>query len=351
MNYGRRRFRGYSRASRAYRRTFRNGSSAIRRAAGNYRAALQQRDSTQINLSVPTQITASCHIAPFTVYNYFNGPTEADAAIDLQFSGVYALNIWDLIRRSSFYQSYASMYDQVKIDRIRLKLTPGSFTQTTGINYQSFTVVTAWDRTGLSEEQLALNTNTWDAAANGPGSDSIGTTGVNGYGLYVRMTGDDVATYSSAVTKSVNPNTSTSIIRTLYPRTTAEKGYYCNTADIDKWYTGYANGHWYGIDNDLGIRGKYTNVTNTTGAQFPVPIFGQIAKMNSKAYQGNPCYILESPNIPFKPTLLVGLLNKTSITAPGQDGANQNADPSITFYVEADIGVTFRGLRKAPLVQ
>ena len=346
MNYyGRnRRYRTYSRASRTYRRSSRFGSSAQRRAAGNYRAALQQRDSTQVNLSIPTQLTAFSAVDDTTVHNYFLGTTSGATSVTWSFNGVGVLNIWDLIRKSTFYQSYAAMYDQVKLDRIRVKLTPAAFLAPSGANYSAYTVVTAWDRTGLSEEQLTWNTNTW-GQENGPGDSKIGGAGVEQYGLYCTMNADDVSTYSSAVTKPVTSGSNASIVRTLYPRTTAEKSYYCNTADIDKWYDGISNNHWYGIKNEKAQ--DFAAVINT-GSGNALPARG-IALTTSYATQRNPAFVLESPNIPFKPTLLVGLLNKLKVVDPADNTTAKN--PTMSFYVEADIGVTFRGLRKAPLVQ
>ena len=350
MNYGyRRRFRAYPRFGRAYRRTTRYGSSAQRRAAGNYRAALQQRDSTQINLSIPTTISCKSTTGPHNITNYFKGATELDATVQLMYDGVYALNIWDLIRKSTFYQSYANMYDQIKLDRIRIKLTPGSFIQSTGSAYQSYTVVTAWDRTGLSEEQLSWNTDAW-GQLNGPGGDKIGNAAAPQYGLWNILTADDISTYSSAVTKPITSNANTSIVRTIYPRTSAEKGYYVNTADIDAWYDGCNYNHWYGIVNERASYGLSQNAAAAAQGADPiaVPVFRGTAQISSTATQKNPCFILESPNIPWKPTLLIGLMNKGAISIAGED---PQYDPEIQFYVEADIGVTFRGLRKAPIVQ
>lgn len=344
MNYyGRRRYRNYSRASRAYSRRSRFTSSSLRRASGNYRAALQQRDQTSVNLSIPAEIKVNSTLIQIAD----NWKPVNERAITIQNGGVYVLNIFDLMRKSTFYKSYANMYDQVKIDRIRVKLTPSTFTQTSGQNYLSYTVVTAWDRTGLSDEQLAWNI-LGPNQDNGIGAAKIGSNGAQAYGLYCLLTGQDISTYSSAVTKPVSTGANSSIIRTLYPRTTQEKGFYVNTADIDEWYEGIGtNNQWYGIENARAIDGLSTNVANQGGTVSNVPVYKAIDVVSTNAVHRNPCFVGESPTIPWKPTLLIGLMNSGKITLDG----GTEVYPSMGFYVEADIGVSFRGLRKADIVR
>lgn len=348
MNYYGSRRRYYRSRARAYRssgRTSRYTSSSSRRAAGNYRAALQQRDQGSVNLSIPTTISV------LTKELVINNPFKPDGSqnITIPYGGCAAISIWDLMRKSSFYQSYANMYDQVKIDRIRIKLTPSGFNISGKGNsvYNSYTVVTAWDRTGLSDEQLEINTDHYYDQTFGNG-----TTGANkAKGLYLNLSADDIATYSSAVTKPVNSGANSSIVRTLYPRTTQEKGLYVNTADIDSWYEGISdNNNWYGIKNAFATQSQAVNVQDQGGVVGQVPVYGTIAAIPSNAVHRNPCFIGESPTIPWKPTLLVGLLNKP-VDAQMEDGTIGLLTPQMNLYVEADIAVSFRGLRKAPVVR
>ena len=148
--YGRRYYRRYPR--RSSRRAYTSRSRFARRTRGNQRAAAQQKDQGEVVLNIPSKLSA------------FNGTINlnVDTPDHYEFSGgVYALNIWDIMRKSEFYQSYANMYDQVKINKVTVKLTPYqfpivSFGVSQGIRdyYNSYTVVTAWDRTGLSQKQL-----------------------------------------------------------------------------------------------------------------------------------------------------------------------------------------------------
>lgn len=347
MNYygsRRRNYRLRPRYSRYYSRYPRSSSTSVRRASGNYRAALQQRDQSSVNLSIPTSITLTTK--DILVHNPFEGVTGSTFTIEN--GGVTAINVWDLLRKSSFYQSYANMYDQIKLDRIRIKLTPSSFTLSgSSTNYNNYTVVTAWDRSGLSEEQLTINTeNTYDPLfGSSPGNEN--------QGLYIKMSAEEIASYSSAVTKPVNSGANSTIIRTLYPRTTQEKGLYINTADIDEWYQGLnpENNNWYGVKNKLAIQSQGLEVTVPNNQTRTVALAGTLNVIDSKAVARNPCFIGESPTLPWKPTLLIGLLNKPYQIATGDNNQMTTINPKMTLYVEADIGVSFRGLRKAPVVK
>lgn len=347
MNYyGRRRYR-YSRyPRRSYRRTYTSLSRSQRRASGNQRAARQQRDKSEVSLSVPTRL--ECFNASLTIPN----PADADNPVVVN-GGVTALNIWDLLRKSEFYQSYANMYDQVRIEKVTVRLTPYQFPVFAGqlgqVNnyYNGYTVVTAWDRTGLSEEQIKL-VNVSPTARNLV----IGANN-NSDGIYVNIPASDAATYSSAYTRNVNPNSNTTITRTIYPSSLQEKTQYINTADLDQWYGQYdpEQNRYYAIENPLGVTAPAVQIDVGEGAlqeevdvaQFPIT--AQI----SRAVGKNPAYLLETPEVAFKPTLLVGILNDTLNI--GEPPNQIQLVPRMSFNVEADVAVSFRGLRKASIVQ
>ena len=314
-----------------YRRPYyrRSTRSAKRRAIGNYKAAVQQKDKTDVNLN----ITHKCS-------TQYKNTTIGEDNFN---TGVYALNIWDLLRRSEFYQSYANMYDQVKINRIKLKLTPTSWSFNTQDNnhFQAITVVSAWDRTGLSSEQIKLISNNVPETG-----DNMGVIGLqtNTDGLYVVMN-EEISTYSSAMTKSLNPGSSFSLSRTIYPSSLAEKSYYVNTADLDDWYNGYdmINSRFIGIDASNLVTGN----PNDFVAQDQEVIIGSITR--TPAIEHNPAFILEDPSIPFKPTFLLGV--QTPFSQNVIQGTNSVVTGPIQFNIEADIEVTFRGLRKAKIVE
>ncbi|ORX76278.1 hypothetical protein BCR32DRAFT_284343 [Anaeromyces robustus] len=83
---------------RTYGRRYRYYSRSQRRASRNQKAARQQRDKAELNISVPTKIDT------FNARISLSNGSDPDTVLD---TGVYALNIWDLLRKSEFYQSYA----------------------------------------------------------------------------------------------------------------------------------------------------------------------------------------------------------------------------------------------------
>lgn len=317
--YGRRRY---------YRRNY--GSRSTRRSYGNMRAAKQQADNSTFTLNVPSKISVFCQKQNINSQEHVYG--------------VFPLNIYDLLRKSEFYQSYASMYDEFKIDNIKVKLLPTSWTLTNSANRTntSLTVYTAWDRTGLNDNQLVLITD--GSYADEPISETdtrkkysvIGKGGDND-GLYC-IVGEDITTYSSAESRQISVGTNTTITRWLRPKTIVEKAQWLSTGLLKQWYDSYEDGGFKGIptftDGDIGDPSVIQNLTQAAA-------FASIVK-NSPAIANNPCFIKEDPGITFKPTLLVGLY-------PGDD--ESAAIPNvIDFNVETEIVCTFRGLRKARVV-
>ena len=98
------------------------------------------------------------------------------------------------------------MFDEFKINNVSVKLTPSSYLVSGGQRYTAITVFTAWDRSGLEDSQTFLN-----LASATRTSTSIGSA-ADQDGLYVTL-GNEVTTYSSAQSRSLNPNTNTSITR------------------------------------------------------------------------------------------------------------------------------------------
>ena len=67
-------------------------------------------------------------------------------------SAAVAINHWDSLRVSSYFNNYAPMYDQMKLDKIRMKIT-GNQAGTAQTSNLSPAVVLAFDRNGLSPSQ------------------------------------------------------------------------------------------------------------------------------------------------------------------------------------------------------
>lgn len=330
-----------------YRRTYywrRNGSTRSK-SWGNMKAAKQQADQSTFTINIPSTLGA------FLKSDTLGGNVTFE-------HGVYAMNIYDQLRKSDFFNSYASMYDEFKIDRVKVKLLPTEFTYTAtsgGGKYSNVTVYTAWDRTGLNKDQVLLYTK--NVLNN---TEKIGSKDANNVdGLYVTI-GKDITTYSSAESRVVNPGTNTSIVRWLNPKTMQEKSQWVGTSQLAKWYDEYQVddgatlvGRYIGIPTgfkptasslqqqvsydgevELGAINERSNdaITQASDVAFSVSLT-KLSAMNSE----NPCFLVEDAGIRFKPTLLVG-------TYP------ESAANICKFNVETEVVCTFRGLRKASVV-
>jgi hypothetical protein len=308
-------------------------SGIVRRARGNQRAANQQADASDVVINLMTSVKS--------------GVTEYEIGGKIHKPGVSATNIYALLEKSDFYKSYANMYDQFRVTSIKVKVTPTSwqvfnqFNLTGSSKYngtngaitpegvqnldenipefvypQALTVITAWDRSGLDLSQI----NTYTA---------IGTD-TNSHKWTETNIGNDITTYSSAKTQQLIAGATFNCIRYLYPSSQQEKSCYYSTGDLYKedldgfyWYQKQQNENW--------------------------------------GYSGI-CNLVCDPSVPFKPTFLIGILDvdgcePATLAESDNASVNEFSDANskkkihpVTFNLEFDIGVTFRGLRKAQVV-
>ena len=134
--------RGYS--YRRYRNARSNGTYSSRRSSirsrstGNTRAARAQRDSATVVIN---------RIAPFNVYIY--GDYYEAAGLGGTAVGAIAISHWDELRKSQFFPNYSSMYDQMRLDKTRIKIT-GSSAVSGESPYDSPSIILAFDRNGLN---------------------------------------------------------------------------------------------------------------------------------------------------------------------------------------------------------
>lgn len=169
------RFSAYRRA-RSSRRWY---SGSRRRAWGNARAARQQRDAATVTISriATTQVTIA-------------SGSKSNAEI---------INHWNSLRLSTYFNNYAPMYDQMKLDKIKIKVT-GSQAGSAQTGNWSPSIVLAFDRNGLSTGQ--------------------------------HLTSDVVSSYSSAQLKQWSSGNAFTMWQTIYPSTIMEKGMYIPTESL-----------------------------------------------------------------------------------------------------------------------
>lgn len=274
-------------------------------ARGNQRAANQQRDTTQVVLK--TSITRGGG-QTFTLIN------DADPLNDNSWAntGVIALNVYDVLLRCEYFQNYSNMYDQIRIDSIKVEVTPSTWTTSRDENPipgytipKSLTVITAWDRSGLDQNQFIQS--------------------FEDQRKFYCTIGDDIETYSSAVTKHLGPGSMYNITRYLYPNTIQEKTQFVSTKTLKKQFTqSIAEPYYYVLDNSEQFDTSCPNnpVSNNT---IPFkPTFLLTVKSPYKPFHG--------PNTNFY------------VTPETQEIGYCKLRPTV-FSIEFEITVTFRGLR------
>ena len=338
-----------------------------RRARGNQRAANQQNDISNVTINMMKKVKTGVTARRFVIDG-----VNKDCEI-----GTCALNIFELLKKSDFYQSYSNMYDQFRINRIQVKVTPVTWRTYNQFNIpykvidpeqnndnnnegegdmdedmplpdeepsaktiypenygapkknwgyddsnyivpQALTVVTAWDRTGLDDTQLVTEVINIPEAGNIPAHDIT----------YCYTTiGDAISTYSSAKSTQLIAGATFNCVRYLYPSSQQEKSLYFSTTDLVEQIKQPTNGQpWYQMVAVDGNKFSTSKITN----------------------------LHADPNCPFKPTFLIGILKVDDVQlANGHEGDpayTKNQIYPVTFNLEFDIGVTFRGLRKTQIV-
>lgn len=149
---------------------------------GQFKAANQQRD--QATMVLNSQVPLNIAIPVDDTSNF----------------GVF--NLWNVLRTSSFFDNYAGMYDQVKMDSVRIRLT-GSWQEQSEADHSKRiipTITTAFDRNGF------LDGNLPEEAA--------------------------VLAYSSALAKPWSLGSAFSQTRSLYTSTMQEKSQYIPTSSL-----------------------------------------------------------------------------------------------------------------------
>ena len=333
--------------SRVYYRSNYPYSSSRSRAKGQFRAANEQRDATQVILNCDYEVTCGQTMVDIV------GDNKEENFHD---TGTAAINIFDVLRTSEFFNSYVSLYDQLKIDCIRAKIIATNWingnsndTLSTVSEYdtpKSYIICTAWDRSGLGEDQVIFQEV--DKKYKIPylidGNLTYEDQVAKVKEMYTNI-GTDITTYSSALTKHLGPGNAYQIVRQLYPSSVIEKEQYISTslfpiqnfaakADdkfvIDLWYN--------------------KKMKSATGNEYLKPT-------NLKLENSYPTNLLSDPSIKFKPTLLInvmssnkpGVVTKDVLISPEEGSTDVNIGINkikpVTFNIEFEIAVSFRGLR------
>ena len=273
------------------------GSSGSKRSRGNFKASRQTRDSMTL--------VVKCNACISAAY---------DATND---GGVSVINIYEVLRTNPQFASFVKLYDQVKVGGIKVKLNVvDAETTINGINkIKNINIITAWDRTGLSKDQVLF----YDENAELITRDEWDTSGVHhfaaniGKGI-VNATGVDKSILNSFQRWNRSPF--------LYPSTMEEKSQYLSTSNFEDIVASYDY-----------TTGAY--VVNESNDNTP------ITELFNSA---NPCLPFESPSCKWKPTLMIGVFTSS------YDGTNKvikqyDSCSPVLFNAEFSIEVTFRNMK------
>ena len=169
-------YRRYGRRYSSYGRSFK------RRSYGQFRAANQQNDSCRQVLKWSNQQTITVNANAKEGTNFFNG--------------------WDALKNSGFYNNFAQMYDQIKLNGIRIKITLLSASSSIYSSTNNPVFVSAWDRNGKS--------------------------GTSNTALSYAI----VSSYGSAQTRPLTQGANFGVMRAIYASTMQEKSQYLPTSEL-----------------------------------------------------------------------------------------------------------------------
>lgn len=281
---------------------YRSGSSVTSRAYGNYRAAKQQKDTMEFTINSSYPIAAS--------YTSAGG------------YGVAAVNVWEVLINNKNFQNFILAFDQVRIDQVRVKLniTNGpSYANVSAItNSNNLSVYTAWDRTGLSVQQVEF----YKTAGNQPVLIPSGDYDVSAVSGFKNVIGKGIVSTSSASRSVYNPYRVWTKNMKLDLSGAQEKCDFINTAQLYHFCT----------------RAAKTTELNSVLERY------NVCTVNELMADGNPVIPFESPNCKFKPTLLLGVFKNDYNPNTGAITEFGDCEP-IIFQTEWSVVCTFKAMK------
>lgn len=272
-----------------------NKKSLKAKTSGQFKAAKKGQDS--MNFVVNSNV---CFSAQYTADGF----------------GTAAINMWDVLCRNSNFINFKNMYDQVRIDGVKCKLTVTDATTTvqTINQVKNTNIYIGWDRTGLSSNQV----NFYDDQDDKIPLSNFDSGTVESYKTII---GTGVVNMTGGEKSSLNSFQRWSKYTSCYPSIMNEKAQYVPTANIKlfnksiNWNTG-----------EYKVADYYKETPNFI--------------LNDQ----NPVNPFESSAVKFKPTLVVGVFNSQINSASGDITQYGQCNP-IVFNAEVSIACTFRDLK------
>lgn len=204
-------------------------------------------------------------------------------------SGVTAINLYNVLLQSQNFRNMALNWDQVKINgcQARLNICDAVLNYSDINQIKSINVITGWDRTGLSLNEITFYE---DGGVNGnPGDTILKEDWDDVAGSYFKNNiGEKIAQGYGCKKGLVNSYQRFSRYESIYPQKLEEKACYVPTSTLET----YENGQ-----------------NPNTGVITISDLYSQ-QKINDQISQSNPCIPFEN-SIKWKPTLLVGVFSTT----------------------------------------
>lgn len=286
---------------------YKKGSSIVKRAKGNIAASKKQNDVADFTITFN-------HTFPVTSYT---SPTTGKV-----YSG-YAMNIWDLLSKAPNFKAFQSMYDQVRINGVQIKLQTANSTVNTNNANTIYNVYTAWDTDGMDKSLISPVTV--------PNQDN--TENIVGFRTFL---GSAIATYGSSSKMQLNPFQRWSQNRSLYPSSMQEKTQFISTDSIEDYHQSYDNDTKY-----FEFSNSYKNMGANLDPNKVDAVFTEI--MN----KDNPAILASNQKYPFKPTFYVDAFSSdvSNVTKKIDSYIPVNEQNKLVFSAEIRVPCTFRGLK------
>lgn len=337
-------------------KSFRPYSSLNRRSRGNMRAADQQRDSFNIVLRHKLNIAAGQTLDAIRIEKtddtYDNEILEKDLVV-VKNTGCAFINVFDVIRKSEYYQNISSLYDQIKINAIKVDVTaidwPNSSNESEAnedgyVFPKSLSVVTAWDRSGLGADQIQFLYSTpnvekpvyKDIDVDEEFSDRF----LQSERKFYSIVGNKISSYSSSLIRHLGPGSNLRLTRYLYPENFNEKSQYVSTDSLKPQYEVDYSGN-YNVFNMYDV--VYDDSESLLRRQI-------IPYKWDTTLPTNP---VNNSALPFKPIFLIGVIAGEGPTYRFQNGRiiYGNKLKPTTFCLDFSIDCTFRGLRFNKIIE
>lgn len=196
-------YRRYGRRYSSYGRSYRN------RSRGQFAAANGQRDCSRQVLKWSQVQTISAKQVGL--------PTPGSGSQSTSQQGFSAFNAWTALSNSGFYDLFAQMYDQIKLNAVKVKITLLSAAENIFSSTNNPVFVSAWDRNGI----VTATTNPAEP---------------------FRF----VSSYGSAITRPMTVGANFGMERYIYASTMSEKSQYVATSIIDNLATNNSDDSQYG---------------------------------------------------------------------------------------------------------